>query len=131
MKKIKKVTILLTTHDMSEISQVCDRAIFIDKGKIILDENIDELMKINIATRDVTIITENKKPVELKETFGVDVDYGDHRISLKKVDKYMIFKLIEGIMEKNQIKDITIREESFTDVVKKIYLKGEELYEKS
>ncbi len=123
MKKTKKVTVLLTTHDMSEISQVCDRAVFIDKGKIILDENIDELMKINVATRDVTIITENKKPIELVETFGANITYEDHRILLKKVDKDMMSKLIAGIMKKNEIKDISIFEESFTDVVKKIYSK--------
>lgn len=124
MKKTNKVTILLTTHDMNEINQVCDRVVFLDKGKVILDKNMYELMKINISTRNITILTENKNPVQLKDNFDLNITYKDHKIILEKIDKSMIFKVVSEIMDKNKVKDIAISEESFTDVVKKIYSKG-------
>lgn len=121
MKKNREVTILLTTHDMNEISQVCDRAVFLEKGKIILDENINRLMEINVSKRDITIMTQNKTPIKIQNDLGLSVDYGDHKIEFKQVDNDKIFSAIAACMENNQIKDITIEKESFTDIVKKIY----------
>ena len=37
-------TILLSTHITSDLEQIADKIIFIDKGKIILNENKDELL---------------------------------------------------------------------------------------
>ena len=37
------VTVLLTTHDMSDIEQLCRRLIIIDKGSLIYDGGLDEI----------------------------------------------------------------------------------------
>ena len=37
-------TIILTSHDMDDISSVCDELIVIDKGKIILQESMDVIL---------------------------------------------------------------------------------------
>ncbi|MFQ9977269.1 hypothetical protein [Clostridium cadaveris] len=42
-------------------------------------------------------------------------------ITFNSVDKDRIFESISKVVEKNNIKDISISEESFTDVVKRIY----------
>lgn len=122
MKENREVTIVLTTHDMNEISQVCDRAIFLEKGKVILDENINRLMAMNVSKRDVAIMTHNKMPIEIQNELGLNVIYGDHKIVFKQVESDMVFDAIAACMENNQIKDITIEKENFTDVVKKIYM---------
>ncbi len=36
-------TVILTTHDMQDIEEVCDRVIVLDDGKIIYDDTIDQL----------------------------------------------------------------------------------------
>lgn len=48
LKKIQKeqsVTILYTTHNMSEVEELCDRAIFINEGKIVTQGNPQKLIK--------------------------------------------------------------------------------------
>jgi|SRR3989344_4891474 len=48
LKKIQKesnVTILYTSHNMKEVEEICDRVIFINKGKIIDDGSPKELVK--------------------------------------------------------------------------------------
>lgn len=121
MKKSRKVTILLTTHDMNEISQVCDRVIFVDKGSIIIDEDINKLMSINISKRDITILTNNKTPVKVPNDSNLNIIYSDYKIEIKQVNNDKILSVISLFIEHNQIKDITIEKESFTDIVKKIY----------
>lgn len=38
-------TVLLSTHIMQEVEAICDRVIIINKGKIVLDEKLDDLKK--------------------------------------------------------------------------------------
>lgn len=130
MKLSKTVTIVLTTHDMNEINQVCDRVVFLDKGKIIIDENIKDLMEINISKSDITIWTYNRIPNKVETSLDIDILYNEHKIEVKQVENTVMINIITEIMKCNQIKDITITKESFTDVVKKIY-KGNNLYEKN
>jgi len=45
IQKQRKVTILYTSHNMKEIEEICDRVIFINKGKIIDDGTPKEIIK--------------------------------------------------------------------------------------
>jgi ABC-2 type transport system ATP-binding protein len=38
----KKTTVILTTHDMTDIDTICDRIIMIDKGKKLIDEPLEK-----------------------------------------------------------------------------------------
>lgn len=44
LKKARK-TILITTHNMQEAQQICDRILIMNRGNIIADENPDDLRK--------------------------------------------------------------------------------------
>lgn len=43
----KEKTLILSTHILKEVEDVCDRVIIINKGKIVADKNVDELQKSN------------------------------------------------------------------------------------
>lgn len=45
IQKERKVTILYTSHNMKEVEQLCDRVIFINKGKIVDDGTPKQLIK--------------------------------------------------------------------------------------
>ncbi len=45
IQKEKKVTILYTSHNMDEIDELCDRVIFLQKGKIVDDDSPHKLKK--------------------------------------------------------------------------------------
>ena len=45
MQKRKNVTILYTSHNMAEIEELCDRVVFINKGKITDDGTSKEIIK--------------------------------------------------------------------------------------
>lgn len=47
----RKTTIVITTHDMSDIEALCEKTIIIDKGKILYDGTIQELI-LNYADSD-------------------------------------------------------------------------------
>ena len=71
---IKKVgeekTVMLSTHIMQEVEAVCDRAIIIDKGKIVADDRVSEMQSKGI---DETVIkVEFDQNVEEKELLGIE-----------------------------------------------------------
>ena len=66
----KEKTVILSTHILHEVESTCNRIIIINKGKLIIDSNKDELKKESKDKREflITIKTEN---VELlKEKFS-------------------------------------------------------------
>jgi ABC-2 type transport system ATP-binding protein len=41
----KQTTILLATHNLSDVEQICPRIMIIDHGKVVLDEPQDEILR--------------------------------------------------------------------------------------
>ena len=58
IRALKKsgTTILLTTHYMEEASQLCDRVVFMDRGRILADGSPEAMVRENV-TRDVVEIS--------------------------------------------------------------------------
>ncbi|MFC2111251.1 gliding motility-associated ABC transporter ATP-binding subunit GldA [Bacteroidota bacterium] len=56
----KEKTIMLSTHIMQEVEAICDRAIIIDKGKIVADDSTKNLHQIS-SGKDIVIVEFNKE----------------------------------------------------------------------
>jgi len=50
-------SLLLTTHQLDEAQQICDRIVVIDRGKVIADGTLDELVRKTIGSRRQVAIT--------------------------------------------------------------------------
>ncbi len=111
-----KATILWTSHNMSEVEEMCDRVIFINKGKIISDDTPDKLAKsieishVELLVRDGMKRTEeycnkNKLPFKLQ-----------HRTIIIDVKESKIAEFLRGLMEAGVIYDeISIEKPTLED----------------
>lgn len=121
INKEEKVTVILTSHDMGDVEDICKRAIIINKGKIIYDDLLDNIKKKYLGVKLITIITEDfvkeikKKGVKLikKNKFSMSIEVDTKLMSMKN--------LIEEITEQNSIKDITIEETPIEEIISKIF----------
>ena len=124
IKKINKemnTTIILTTHDMSDIEALAKRIILIGKGQILYDGNIKNLKEKYDNTKEIQIITKNKlnklnKKGIIKQTkkdngynFILDTNF----LSISNFLKYLS-NLID-------IKDIEIENENIDNIILKLY----------
>ena len=50
-------TVLLTSHDTGDMERVCDRVIVIHRGRLLLDQPVDELRQSWIRRKLVTVRT--------------------------------------------------------------------------
>lgn len=63
--KEEKKTIILTTHDMNVVQEVCDRVIIINKGNIIANDNTENLIEL-FSIKNYSFIIEGKLSENIK-----------------------------------------------------------------
>lgn len=120
INKEKKVTIILTTHDMADIEALAKRIILIGRGKVLYDGSLLKLKNKYDTNKKIKIITNDKLVVRKK---GV--------LSSKKIadgylfvidSKILNVSLFLNIVTKNiSIKDIEIDNESIDDIIVDLY----------
>ena len=125
-----KTTILLTTHDLADIEQLCERMIIIDKGGLLFDGSLKELRK--------RFGGESKIQFDVKETLNqatLDQMSANNGAKWRCTDgarcvvsfdpnKTTAADLIKQIVNNFDVKDIEVQEEAIEDIVRQIYQRG-------
>jgi len=86
IKKISRkfgTTILLTSHYMQEVEQLCERIAFIYKGKLVDIGDVNKIKSRNFSSYDIIVETSGVKSVQRLEKHGFKV-YGN--ILKKRLD---------------------------------------------
>ncbi|MFA6533178.1 MAG: ABC transporter ATP-binding protein [Patescibacteria group bacterium] len=103
LRKERPITILYTSHNMSEVTRICDRVIFMDKGKIVAHDTPLGLTK-RIQVAQLRLTFNDKKDVVIKYVENEHLDYrfdGAHVVYITTEEKTLpkiIFDLSkEGI----------------------------------
>ena len=122
----KGTTIILTTHDMSDIEELCPRIAIIDKGKKIYDGSVDNIKK-KFRKERILIIDfmkgVDKKKLKMKGVKSVKID-GDRVTMVIDTSKITCSNIIKKILNKWPIYDITIDELPIEEIIRKIYKRG-------
>ena len=125
INKEKNTTVILTTHDLKDIEDVCDRIILLDKGQIIYDgekQNFkDTYGKFVIAEFIIkekhTNISES---INLKEMQVLEETENKLKVRFMH-DETTIMKVMDKISEYCTIEDIHMKEAELEDILKEIY----------
>ena len=119
----KKVTIVLTTHDMQDIEELCERIIIIDNGIILYDGSMSNLKKkINEKTICFELIEIPKDSINLDIECITEVNNHLFKVTYN-TNNYSSKQVIEKVLKKLNVRDITIKETSIENIVQKIYRK--------
>ena len=120
----RQVTVILTTHDLNDVEQVCQRLIIIDSGKIIYDGGIDALKERYGKTRVLIVdLAQTYPDIQLE---GVDLTRREgNRIWLAfDRDTISASEVIARLTERYEIQDLTISEPEIEEIVRRIYELG-------
>lgn len=130
MNKEFNTTIVLTTHDMAEIEELCNRIIIIDKGEKIYDGEKQQFKDKYGYMKTIEMnITDEEKAKVLNFNLAFNLNNDDINWSIKDQklvvnfhkDKLNTMQIISFAMERVEINDINIRELPIEDIVKSIY----------
>ena len=120
----RKTTIILTTHDLSDVEKLCKRMMIIDHGKVIYDGTVKEIKRRYGKKRRLIIdLAEDYKEIKLA---GVSVvNRIEHRACLEfDRDEMTASELIANITKKYDITDLTIEDPEIESIVASIYEDG-------
>ena len=103
----KDKAIIISTHILEEVTAICNRAMIIAKGKLLLDEKPRNLLKKSETYNSIFISIEEKKPSELKQIllkndFIQAVDIIDNCCVIKEKSSKLINKKINDFIKKNK-----------------------------
>ena len=121
INKERKVTVILTTHDMTDIETLAKRIILIGKGQILYDGSLNKLKSKYGSYKTITVNTKEKinKP-KLKGIINSQkIEDGYNFI----IDSNLITvsSFINYLSKKYSIDDLEIDNEHIDDVILKLY----------
>lgn len=121
-------TIILTTHDLNDIEELCSRIIIIDKGKKIYDGEIEGVKEKYgyLTTVEIQVKEDNLESfnefTDIKEDDEFNLTYKDNKLLVTfNKNKISSADIIGRTMKKINVVDFSIKETSIEDIVKKMY----------
>jgi len=119
----RQTTILLTTHDLSDLHKLCERVMIIDLGKILYDGSLPKLLESFGGRRILRVDFVEFYPdptlrkAKIISRDGNSVLYGFERGEISASS------LINELSRDFRIRDLSVQDQSIEDTIREIYEK--------
>ena len=127
MNRLHGTTVLLTTHDMQDIEEICDRVIIIDEGEILFDDSLVKVKDIFGAFKFIKLELEEGTSFDLPaslESLLVSKESEGNLITLTlHKGELSIATIIASLANINSILDVSVSDPTIEDIVKQICAK--------
>jgi ABC-2 type transport system ATP-binding protein len=114
-------TVLLTSHDTGDMEQVCERAIVIHEGRLLLDRPVGQLRGSLLRKKVVTLRTKERDAG--LAVAGVRVVKAEpHRLVLEvDLEKTPVDRVVAEALRTLTLEDLTVEDPPMEEIVKAIY----------
>lgn len=124
-----KATILLTSHNMEDVLELCQRVLIIHKGNLIYDGGLKDVVNRYAPTKRVTVDFAQQLSQEQLQSFGFVAPNGTNYKATLETQRDQISQATARILEASgktlpAIVDLTIEEPPIEDVVRQIFEEG-------
>lgn len=140
IEKINKeegTTVILTTHDLSDIELLCKRIVMVDKGISVFDGYLSELKSKYGQTREICFEPEGnpqaiEKTLNYKEHFKVsaeDVELHNDGVTFKvrfNSEKIPVREMLKYTLSHISVSDINVKDADVEEIIRKLYKNGVE-----
>lgn len=117
----RNTTVLLTTHDLSDVEKLCNRVMIIDHGKLLYDGTLFALREKFGGKRKLIVeFAEEYQDYRINGA-GIDHKEGNRVIYSFDRDKLTASELIQHISLNFRIHDLAVREPEIEATIRRIY----------
>ncbi len=122
-------TIILTTHDLKEIEELCKRIIVLDKGKVLYDGELARVKSIPGLPRHIRVDFPGAAPLAaVAELFGDQVNFereGERRlVGRYDPEKLPTGDLLRTLLGRFEVGEVSVAEPDIEQVIMKLYRDG-------
>jgi len=117
-----RTTILLTSHYMADISEVCDRVIIIDHGEIFFDGRLEDVLDRFADFKVVTIEhgAAGPEPLARAAAHGEVIEQAPGRLRLR-IKRDRVIPACKALLDELPVNDIDIQEVPIEEVIRQIF----------
>lgn len=131
-------TVILTTHDLEDISSLCKRIVMIDHGKKVYDGSLYNLKQRYGQMRELNFEAVDSQSVGLLDyanTFAANgLDEGDLTVTSEgamvsvgfNTDKISVEQMLNYTLGKVHVKDINVKDADIEEIIRRLYKSGVE-----
>jgi ABC-2 type transport system ATP-binding protein len=121
-----RTTVLLTTHDMDDIEELCRRVMIIDRGQLLYDGSLGLLKQKLLRTKQVKFALRDKEQIAslmALERQDLKIEAVDELTFRIRFDRTRISTadLIRQILSSVEVRDLLIEDEPIEEIIKRIY----------
>ena len=113
-------TVLLTTHDLSDVEALCQRIVLLDRGRVLFDGTPDALKERLGGRRQIVVDVASGTP-PLAWGAGVDAAFSDGQLVLSFGAEQRLTELMTQVLERVEVQDLAVREPSIETLVAAFY----------
>ncbi|MEF2964818.1 ATP-binding cassette domain-containing protein [Paenibacillus sp. M1] len=131
MNRAKGTTMLLTTHDLGDIEDLCERLVIIDQGRIIYDGKLQDVkdafarertIHIQLSSplpeaeslfRDLPDVSVNRPGEGAEAAFSLSIRFDRFRCTASDI--------VKRVMNRGEVVDFRIDEPSIEDIIRRVY----------
>jgi ABC-2 type transport system ATP-binding protein len=115
--KKHNATVILTSHYMKDVEELCERVIMIDHGKLLYDGSLAQIIKKYAKEKVLSIVFETDVKKEVLQKFGEIASFTPRKVTIK-VESEKSNTVASKLLQDFPVEDLTIEEPSMDDVIK-------------
>lgn len=115
-----RYTIILTSHNVADIEQVCERIVIMNAGKIVFDGNIRELGSLDGFKRQIRVIFNESWAMDKVGRIGKIIEKNGHEV-LIEVGADEAASIAANLFSHFPVKDICITNPPLEKIIETIY----------
>jgi len=113
-------TVLLTTHDLTDIEQLCGRVMVIDHGRVVYDGGLDGLHAAGESERTLVVdLAEARPAIEVPGARTVRVEGPRQWLAFPAQDSAA--PILAAVAARYPLVDLSVREPAIEDVIARMY----------
>ncbi len=113
-------TILLTSHYMKDVEQLCERVIIIDHGKILYDGKLEDIVKKYVKNKTLSIVFEKPVAKEKLEKLGEVLEL-DETKAILSVPREKSNHVASRLLDTFPIVDLNIEEANIEEIIRDVF----------
>ncbi len=115
-----KVTIILTSHYMTDIEELCQRVVIIDHGKIFFDGKLSEIVNRFAGYKVIQIICKGACDFGTLASLGEIIETREGMVKLK-APRARVADVCRELFARYPVEDINIEEAPIEDIIREIF----------
>jgi ABC-2 type transport system ATP-binding protein len=116
-------TVVLTTHDLGDIEELCSRVVLIDGGKVLYDGPLATIRERLGRQREMAFDVSREPPSDLSLPAGTTIVAREARKLVLRFDRTVASaaSVTAAVMSQIEVVDFALRETDLTAIVKQVY----------